>query len=160
VKIALHLHATGAKGPLQVARRDFSRKRSKPEPEFLLVPPGLLEAAEYVLRVVDLPRVQGPKKEVARDRYTCQNPRCRLQSLRVHPHHLHQRPHGGTDDTWNIMPFCPPCHLRGIHSGRMSAVRIDDWIVVVWADKQAALLHSPVADLVREPVPRRSIIAA
>ena len=40
--------------------------------------------------------------------------------MRLHAHHEHQRSHGGSDDPTNLLGLCPPCHLRGVHSGPIS----------------------------------------
>jgi hypothetical protein len=94
------------------------------------------------------------------ERFTCQNPRCRRRSLRTHPHHLHQRQHGGSDAGANLVTLCHGCHLRGIHSGFMSAVRIEDWLVWTWPDGHAALMHSPVRDVAYDIRPSKSAPAA
>jgi hypothetical protein len=155
-RIADHLREVGATGPIQIALRDASRRSRPREPDFILAPPRLLEAVDYVMRVVVLPPAYGIRRVVERDAYTCQNPRCRCRTLRVHPHHMHQRRHGGSDEPGNIVSTCPCCHLRFIHSDRMSVVRIDDWLVWSWASGGIVIMDSPVADLVCERRPRRS----
>jgi hypothetical protein len=145
--IADHLRAVGATGPILVAVRD-DRNRKTREPASIFVPPKLLAAADYVLETVVLPPVYGTRRMVEHDRYTCQNPRCRRITLRVHPHHMDQRQHGGTDHPANIVTLCPACHLRGIHSNQMSVVRRGDWLVWTWPDGGAVLMDSPVSALV------------
>lgn len=127
-----------------------------PEPESIFAPQGLLAAADYVLSVVELPVAYGARRMIEHDLYTCQNPRCRRRTLRVHPHHLHERQHGGTDDPWNLVTLCPVCHLRGIHSAQMSVVRIDDWLVWTWPLDGVVIMDSRVSDLVYERRARRS----
>jgi len=147
-RVAQHLLAMGATGKIQVALRDTDRRPRRPEPESIFAERGLLAAADYLLSVVELPKESGPRKVVVHDRYTCQNPRCRRRTLRVHHHHLHERQHGGTDDPANTVTVCPACHLRLIHTHRMSVVRIDDWLVWTWPSGGIVLMHSPVKDLV------------
>ncbi|MGH7340840.1 MAG: HNH endonuclease, partial [Candidatus Rokuibacteriota bacterium] len=144
-RIAAHLRTKGVTGKLQVALRDDADRRSgRTEPDSIRVRRGLLAAADYLLTTVELTKLHGPRKTIARDRYTCQNPRCRRRTLRVHHHHLVERQHGGSDEPWNTVTGCPACHLRGIHSKRMSVVRLDDWLVWTWPDGGAVLMHSPV----------------
>jgi hypothetical protein len=122
------------------------------------VSPKLLPAADYLLSIVTEPRETGARKVVAHDGRVCQNPRCRRRTLRVHHHHIVAREHGGTDDPWNIVTLCPACHLRGIHSRRLSVERIDDWLIWTWPPggrtgprsrlaAGTALMYSPVSDL-------------
>jgi hypothetical protein len=148
-QIAHHLREVGATGPVQVAvRDDRNRPLRTREPMYILAPPELLAAADYFLAEMALPPVHGFRRIVEHDRYTCQNPRCRNRTIRVHPHHMHQRQHGGTDAPRNMVTGCPACHLRGIHTGRMSVVRIDDWLVWSWRSGGVVLMASPIADLV------------
>jgi hypothetical protein len=154
-RIAEHLLAVGATGPIQVALRDNQHRRSR-EPAYIFAPPKLLAAADYVLETVVLPPAFGTRRIVEHDQYTCQNPRCRRRTLRVHPHHMHQRQHGGSDEPSNTVTVCPACHLRGIHSGQMSVIRTDDWLVWTWRDGSVALQDSPVSELVFERRTRRT----
>jgi hypothetical protein len=147
-RIAGHLLAMEATGGIGVALRDDKNRRSGGrEPTSIFVPPELLAAARYVLAVVKLPRAYGIRRTVEHDLYTCQNPRCRRRTLRVHPHHLDEKQHGGSDEPWNLVTLCPACHLRGVHSDRMSVVRIEDWLIWTWPDHDAVIMHSPVGDL-------------
>ena len=148
-RVASYLRRVGSGGQIQVALRDGCHTPSPPrEPGYLLAPPGLLEAAKYVLSVVVLPPTYGVRKTVSKDRLTCQNPRCRVRSLRVQPHHIHQRQHGGVDDPWNLVTLCPACHLRGIHSDRMAVVRFGDFLVWTWAcDDTAVVMYSPAKEV-------------
>jgi len=143
-KVTEHLLEKGATGRLRVAVRDDAHRPPRPEPDFVHAQRGLLAAADYLLATVEMPKLHGPRKTIGRDRYICQNPRCRRPTLRVHHHHIVELQHGGTDDPWNIVTLCPACHLRGIHSERMSVVRIDDWLVWTWPGGEAVLMHSPV----------------
>jgi hypothetical protein len=155
-RIANHLRKKRVVFPIQVALREsIHAKRPRREPEYILVPRGLVAAAEYFLSIVELPAVHGVRRMVAHDRYTCQNPRCRRRTLRLHPHHMQQRQHGGTDEPANIVSGCHACHLRGIHSGQMSVVRIEDWLVWTWPDGGVVLMHSPLSELVYERRPAR-----
>jgi hypothetical protein len=148
-RIARHLLAIGANGPIQVALREGARVGSAPrrEPDSILAPPNLLAAADWFLAQVKLPREHGPRRMVAHDRYVCQNPRCRRRTVRVHLHHIVEKQHGGSDEPENVLTGCPACHLRGIHSGQMSVVRIGDWLVWAWLGGEVVLMHSPVSDL-------------
>ncbi len=150
-RIAQHLLAVGARGKIQVALRDTNRRSRRRDPESIFVERGLLAAADYLLSVVELPKESGARKVVVHDRYTCQNPRCRRRTLRVHHHHLEERQHGGSDDPWNVITLCPACHLRLIHSNRMSVVRIDDWLLWTWTSGGTVLMHSPVDELTWGP---------
>ena len=109
----------------------------------IYAPRKLLAAAKYVLSVVVLPPNYGTRSTVDRDRSTCQNPRCRQITLRVHVHHIVERQHGGTDEPDNRLTLCTACHLRGIHSGHMSVVRIDDFLVWTWPTGGIVLMDSP-----------------
>jgi hypothetical protein len=153
-RIAEHLRKEGFHsgslpvGGIQVALRGDRNHRQAPERKSILVPEGLLAAADYLLDTVGkLPKEYGPRRVVAHDGYVCQNPRCRRCSLRVQPHHLEQRQHGGTDDPWNLLPLCPACHQRGVHANRMSVVRIDDWLVWTWPDRNVVIMGSSLRDL-------------
>jgi hypothetical protein len=165
-RIARHLRERGATGRVQVAVRDDRNRRTRRGGGILFVRPGLVAAAKYLLRVLSLPAVHGVRRVVESDRYTCQSPRCRRRTLRVHVHHLHdreagakagrftgrivRRQHGGGDEPGNVIAQCPACHLRGIHSGNMSVVRIDDWLVWTWPVSRgggpgtAVIMDSPV----------------
>jgi len=148
-RLAAHFVAKGAKGQLKVALRDDADRRSPPKepPRYIFAPRGLLAAADYLLAVVELPKLHGARKTIGRDRYTCQSPRCRRRTLRVHHHHLVEQQHGGTDEPANIVTGCPACHLRMIHSNRMAVVRFGDWLAWTWPDGDDVLMHSPVRDL-------------
>jgi hypothetical protein len=153
-RIAEHLRREGFHseslpvGGIQVALRGDTNRRRTPERKSILVPEHLLAAADYLLDTVkQLPKEHGPRKVVAHDGHVCQNPRCRRVSLRVQPHHMEQRQHGGTDDPWNLLPLCPACHQRGVHANRMTVVRIDDWLVWTWRDGTAAIMRSTLTDL-------------
>ena len=157
-RIASHLLAAQAQGPLQVARRGDTDRRHARQPDHLFVRPDLLPAADYLLSVVAEPRETGARKVVVHDGYICQNPRCRRRTLRVHHHHLLAREHGGTDDPWNIVTLCPACHLRGVHSRKLVVKRIDDWLIWTWPPggrtgprrrlaAGTALMYSPVGEL-------------
>src|SRR4029077_3669235 len=54
-----------------------------------------------------------------RDRFRCQNPVCGRSD--VTPHHLRFRSRGGDDSDANVISLCAPCHLDGIHGGRLTA---------------------------------------
>jgi len=70
-RIAAHVLAVWATGPIQVAVRDTDRRPRRPEPEFIFVERGLLAAADYLLATVELPKESGARKVVVHDRYTC-----------------------------------------------------------------------------------------
>jgi hypothetical protein len=155
-RIAQHLLAVGGTGPIEVAvRDDANRKSPPPPPAFVFGHPKLLLAADYLLEQVRLPAVYGPRRMLAHDCWFCQDPRCRRPTIRLHPHHMEERQHGGALlDGANILGLCPGCHLRGVHNAdRLRIRRIDDWIVFVWRDGTVALMHSPV-EWARKEVPK------
>ncbi len=112
----------------------------------MLIPPELLPAAKWFVETVELPKESGIRETVVHDCYCCQNPRCRIVTIRLHAHHIIPREIGGTDDPWNLIGLCPSCHLRGIHSARMRLIRIGDWLVWTWPDGGVAITHSPVEE--------------
>ena len=54
-----------------------------------------------------------------RDAFRCSSPVCTRRD--VTPHHLRFRAAGGGDEIENLTTLCVWCHLRGVHSGRLSA---------------------------------------
>ncbi len=66
---------------------------------------------------------------IERDHYTCRNPECGCRNLRVQAHHVHPRSLGGSDLLDNGVCVCKCCHLRLIHTGRISVTRVGDALV-------------------------------
>jgi hypothetical protein len=54
-----------------------------------------------------------------RDAFRCTSPVCTRRD--VTPHHLVFRGAGGGDEIENLTTLCVWCHLRGVHTGRLSA---------------------------------------
>ncbi len=79
----------------------------------------VVEASRWLLEQVPLAR------ESKRKRWVCENPECRRRTLRVHRHHIHWRSRGGSDAEENLATLCVPCHLRGVHTGRIGMERVD-----------------------------------
>lgn len=148
-RIAMHVVAaredvTEIVGGIRVALREgIAPLPPRPTPASMVVVRGAFKAYEWLLATVRLPRPYGVRGNVVRDRYICQNPRCRRCTIRVHPHHIVPQLYGDDDDPSNIVTLCPACHLRGIHSYWMSVVRIDDWLVWSWPDGGVVLMWSP-----------------
>jgi hypothetical protein len=155
-RIAKHLRNVGATGPILVSLREGVHARS-PErpPKHQFASPELLAASMYTLGAVVLGPFHGTRRMVSLDQFTCQNPRCRRRTLEVHPHHMEQRQHGGSDEPRNLVTLCKACHLRGIHSGQMDIRRVDDWLVWTWRDGSIVVTDSPVRELVYERHPAR-----
>jgi len=93
---------------------------------WLFTAPGVLDAARWLLDVVNPPRQRGCGRMKEHQGYTCQNPECRRRSLRNHVHHDQPRALGGTDDDDNLRCLCPSCHLRLVHGGFMAVERVGD----------------------------------
>ena len=89
-------------------------------PAFDCVHADLPAAAAWFVEnvVLDPQSVFGEVKE--RDDWTCRNPECGRQSIRVQAHHIHFRSLGGDDSLGNGITVCPVCHLRLIHTGIVS----------------------------------------
>ncbi len=89
----------------------------------------LPEAARWFLEQVKIERQYGFGRVKERDRYTCRNPECGCRSLRVQAHHIVFRQDGGGDDLDNGITLCPVCHLRLVHTGRISVSRAGSALV-------------------------------
>ena len=112
-RIAQHFMARGALGDIQVAiRDDINRRFPFPEPDYIMVPPKLSAAADYMLDTVVLPPKHGHRSTVEHDCFICQNPRCRRRTVRLHPHHLDEQRYGINHHPSNLVGLCPGCHLR------------------------------------------------
>ncbi len=101
---------------------------------------GLAEASRWLLDEVDVPRklgFSGATREAAGHR--CENPECRRRTLRLDAHHVHFRSLGGDDTAENGLALCRSCHLRLVHSGRASVVRVGEAVVWSWADRQTVV---------------------
>jgi hypothetical protein len=100
---------------------------------------------------VQLPVPRGFAAVKARDGDRCRNPECGRASLRNEAHHLVFRSHGGADcpDT-NGLTLCRPCHLRLVHSGRLTVERLEvgDGVVLrwTWADGRRVLEWAPATE--------------
>ena len=112
----------------------------------LRVDPDLPEAARWFVEHVKIPAQRGFGVVKERDRYVCQNPRCRRRSLRNQAHHVVFRSLGGSDDPSNGLCVCRACHLRGIHTGAFQVFfegddlvwRYPDGVVRVFGARSAA----------------------
>ena len=150
-RIAQHVLARGALGDIQVAiRDDMNRRFPFPEPDYIMVPPKLSAAADYMLETVVLPPKHGHRSTVEHDCFICQNPRCRRRTVRLHPHHMDEQRYGINHHPANLVGLCPGCHLRGIHSDWMLVKRIGDWLVWTYADGGVVIMYSPVEWVVKK----------
>jgi hypothetical protein len=155
-RIAQHVLAQGATGHIKVALRDdINRRFPIPQPDYMMVKPKLLAAADYVLATVVLPANYGPRKIVEHDCQICQNPRCRRPTMRLHDHHIDEQRFGVDHRLLNQLGLCPGCHGRGIHGNWMRVVRIGDWLVWTYEDGEVVIMHSPVEWLTKQ-VPRKA----
>jgi 5-methylcytosine-specific restriction endonuclease McrA len=67
---------------------------------------------------------------MVRDRGRCSSPVCSRHN--VQEHHIVFRSHGGGEEDENKTSPCFPCHLRGIHEGRLSVSTLDGrlrWVI-------------------------------
>ena len=94
------------------------------------VHPHLPEAARWFLETVKIQPQHGFAKVKERDRYQCQNPECNHRSLRVEAHHIIFRSQGGTDEEENGLTLCRSCHLRLIHTGKVTVSR--EGSLLIW----------------------------
>jgi len=99
---------------------------------------AVLEAAQWWVAHVVLPKGRGFQAVKDRDGHRCQNPECGKSTLRVEAHHIHHREHGGADTLENGLTSCRPCHLRGLHAGgaisriRAAAVTVAHHPAILW----------------------------
>jgi hypothetical protein len=93
-------------------------------PRYGCVHADLPTAARWFLQEVKIEPQRGFGKVKERDHHTCRNPECGRRSLRVQAHHLVFRSEGGSDDLCNGITLCPVCHLRLVHTGRISVTRV------------------------------------
>ncbi len=100
-----------------------------PIPRHERVHADLPTAARWFLRTVRVEPQRGFGKVKERDRYTCRNPECGRRTLRSQAHHIVFRSAGGTDDLANGITLCPVCHLRLVHTGRVTVTRMGDALV-------------------------------
>jgi hypothetical protein len=109
----------------------------------LRAPPELLAAATWLLETVILPRARGFARVKEQSGGRCTNPECGRRSLRTEAHHLIPRSLGGPDDEWNGIGACRACHIRGLHAGRLDAVRViaegHDAVLWTWPDGRRVL---------------------
>ncbi len=111
-----------------------------PVPSFDRVHVNLPEAARWFLRQVKLERQHGFARVKERDRYTCRNPECGRRSLRVQAHHIVFRQDGGGDELDNGITLCPVCHLRLVHTGRISVQRVGRALVWLYPGRMVVAL--------------------
>ncbi len=125
-------HATdtgGLLGDLQLFVSLDAAWAPPPVPKYDRVHVDLPEAARWFLENVRIDPQRGFGKVKERDHFTCRNPECGCRNLRVQAHHLHPRAQGGGDELENGITVCKCCHLRLIHTGRISVTRIGDALV-------------------------------
>ncbi len=126
-------HATdtgGLLGGLQLFVSLEAAWAPPPVPNYDRVHVDLPKAARWFLENVRLDPQKGFGKVKERDHFTCRNPECGCRNLRVQAHHLHPRARGGGDEPENGITVCKCCHLRLIHTGRISVTRIG--AALVW----------------------------
>ncbi len=125
-------HATepgGLLGSLQLFVSLNAAWAPPPVPEYGRVHVDLPEAARWFIENVRIDPQRGFGKVKERDHFTCRNPECGCRNLRVQAHHLHPRSLGGGDELENGITVCKPCHLRLVHTGRISVTRIGGALV-------------------------------
>jgi hypothetical protein len=109
----------------------------------LRAPPEMLAAASWLLDTVILPRARGFARVKEQSGGRCTNPECGRRSLRTEAHHLIARSLGGPDEEWNGTGACRACHVRGLHAGRLAAVRViaegHDAVLWSWPDGRRVL---------------------
>jgi len=115
--------------PIQVFVSLHAAWAPPPVPRHDRVHADLPMAAHWFLEQVRIDPQRGFGKVKERDHYTCRNPECGRRSLRVQSHHIAYRSHGGSDDLRNGITLCPVCHLRLVHTGRISVTRAGDALV-------------------------------
>jgi hypothetical protein len=140
--------ATGPDAPATRADATLKVALSGPPPAptrpvALRVVVGLFEAARWFVDAVQIAPRRGFGRIVDKDRHGCQNPRCSHRSLRVQAHHLLYQSLGGSHEAENLVPVCPGCHLRGIHSGHIQVSRRGDWLVWTYGDGDTVLSYRP-----------------
>jgi len=79
------------------------------------VHPDLVRASYWFLENFVVPKQSGFEKVKEDQRWTCENPRCFLESLGCMAHHFIWRSRRGGNEKANARCVCRPCHLRGIH---------------------------------------------
>ena len=95
-----------------------------PPPRWVTVHADLPAAARWFLENVEPEPQKGFGKVKERDDFRCQNPECRRRGLRNHAHHKVLRSQHGGDSMKNGETLCTSCHLRLIHSGRVTLEEI------------------------------------
>lgn len=90
----------------------------------LRAPPELPEAARWLVETVPVESGRGFAAVKTRDRHRCQNPECGRLSLCNQAHHIRFRSHGGSDDPDNGVTVCRSCHLRALHTARITVERV------------------------------------
>ena len=98
-------------------------QRPPKTPVYVLVDPSLPEAAVWFLEAVKPEKQYGFGRVKERSHFTCENPECGRRTLRCDAHHIQFRSRGGSDDLDNGACLCKACHLRLIHTGRVTVVK-------------------------------------
>jgi len=99
----------------------------------------LPQASRWFPGQVRLHPQRGFGKVKDRDHHTCRNPECGRRSLRVQAHHIEFSSHGGSDVLSNGFTLCPVCHLRLVHTGRISVHRVGE--VLLWRYPRRAVVE-------------------
>jgi hypothetical protein len=121
--------ATNPGAPLQVFVSLDAAWAPPPVPKHSRVHADLPQAARWFLHEVRIDPQRGFGKVKERDHYTCRNPECGRRTLRAQAHHIVFRSRGGSDDLDNGITLCPVCHLRLVHTGRVSVTRVGQALV-------------------------------
>ncbi len=129
---------TGA--PIQVFVSLHAAWAPPPVPRHDRVHVDLPVASRWFLEQVRIEPQRGFGKVKERDHYTCRNPECGRRSLRVQAHHIAFRSLGGTDDLSNGITLCPVCHLRLVHTSRISVTRVGDALVWLYPGRAVVAL--------------------
>jgi hypothetical protein len=121
--------ATDPGAPLRVFVSLSAAWAPPPLPRHDRVHADLPEAARWFVQELRVEPQRGFGRVKERDQHTCRNPECGCRSLRVQAHHVVFRSEGGCDDLSNGITLCPVCHLRLVHTGRVSVTRVGDALV-------------------------------
>jgi hypothetical protein len=92
-----------------------ARRPRRPPRRIAGVHPDLVKASYWFLEHFVVPKQYGFEKVKEAQRWTCENPRCLLESLGCMAHHFLWRSRLGGNEKTNARCVCRPCHLRGIH---------------------------------------------
>jgi hypothetical protein len=92
-----------------------ARRPRTPPRRITGVHPDLVKASYWFVENFEVPKQSGFERVKEEQHWTCENPRCLLESLGCMAHHLLWRSRGGGNQPTNARCVCRPCHLRGIH---------------------------------------------